>query len=312
METSLLPPEPKFFLTDGGLEANLNLDEGRKLPEFAAFTLLNSQTGVTALSSYFRQYLQRAIAQEAGFIFETPTWRANADWGGRLKYTRSDLAEVNADAVALMIELNQEFGASKTPVLVSGCVGPSRNGYDPGQLTTAAVAEAYHRDQVSVLAAAGADLITGINMTNTAEVIGLARAVQAVDLPVVVSFTVNTNGCLPTGQGLGAAIAETDHAVDRPPAWYMISCAHPSQLWDVLDASRAWANRIGGICVGTSCSRYAELNKTTNLNRGERFDLAQRYEKLCNQFPNIRVLGGYCGTNPHYIESITSRIVHLV
>ncbi|MEM9571646.1 MAG: homocysteine S-methyltransferase family protein [Pseudomonadota bacterium] len=303
-----LPDAPRFFLTDGGIETYLIFDEGLDLPDFAAFTLLKSQEGVAALSNYYRRYLKTAMAHQMGFVFETPTWRASSDWGDRLGYSAQDLAKANANAIALMIELNQEFGSASIPVLISGCVGPRGDGYDPGDVMTAGEAAAYHQAQVSALAGAGADLITGITMTNTPEAIGLVRAAAEAVCPAVISFTVETDGRLPTGQPLADAILETDRATDHPPAWYMINCAHPTHFRDVLDPDAAWVRRIGGLRANASCKSHAELDEATELDRGDIPDLARRYGDLCALLPALRVLGGCCGTDHHHIGAIAREV----
>ena len=301
-----LPSQPRFILTDGGLETYLIFDEGLDLPDFAAFTLLKSKTGVKALTDYYLRYLPLAAAHDMGFLFETPTWRASSDWGARLGYSEAALAEANASAIALMIELKQEFARQKMPVLVSGCVGPRGDGYDPGQIMTCDVAEAYHVPQVASLRAAGADLVSGITMTNTPEAIGLVRAAQRADSPVVISFTVETDGRLPTGQGLGDAIWETDSATGSAPAWYMINCAHPTHFRAQLKIEHDWMHRIGGVRANSSCKSHAELDEATELDRGDKVDLAERYRELCEAFPGLRVLGGCCGTDHHHIGDIAT------
>ena len=303
-----LPDTPRFFLTDGGIETYLIFDEGLDLPDFAAFTLLKSQDGVAALSNYYRRYLKTAMAHQMGFVFETPTWRASSDWGDRLGYSAQDLAKANANAIALMIELNQEFGSASIPVLISGCVGPRGDGYDPGEVMTADDAAAYHQPQVSALAGAGADLITGITMTNTPEAIGLVRAAGHAERPVVIAFTVETDGRLPTGQALADAISEVDGTTDQPPAWYMINCAHPTHFQDVLDPDAAWTRRIGGLRANASCKSHAELDEAPELDRGDIPDLAQRYGDLCAYLPDLRVLGGCCGTDHHHIGAIAQAV----
>nr|WP_070959224.1 homocysteine S-methyltransferase family protein [Hyphomonas sp. Mor2] len=303
-----LPNAPRFFLTDGGIETYLIFDEGLDLPDFAAFTLLKSQDGVAALSNYYRRYLKTAMANQMGFVFETPTWRASSDWGDRLGYSAQDLAKANANAIALMIELNQEFGSASIPVLISGCVGPRGDGYDPGEGMTAGDAAAYHQAQVSALAGAGADLITGITMTNTPEAIGLVRAAAEAACPAVISFTVETDGRLPTGQPLADAILETDQASDHPPAWYMINCAHPTHFKGVLDRDTAWTRRIGGLRANASCKSHAELDEALELDRGDPPDLAKRYADLCYLLPKLRVLGGCCGTDHHHIRAIAEEV----
>ena len=115
--------------------------------------------------------------------------------------------------------------------MVSGCVGPSDDGYRPSALLSAEAAEAYHAVQVASLA--DADRITAITMTYAEEAIGVSRAAARVGLPCVISFTVETDGRLPSGQSLADAIAQVDAAA--PPAFYMINCAHPTHFASALD-----------------------------------------------------------------------------
>ncbi len=303
-----LPSKPRFFLTDGGIETYLIFDEGLELPDFASFVLLQNREGTRALSDYYLRFLKLAARFGMGFVFETPTWRASSDWGARLGYSPEQLRDANASAVALMVELKQEFGSAAVPALVSGCVGPRGDGYDPGDVMTDDQAAAYHAPQVTALHQAGADMVTGVTMTNTPEAIGLVKAAQAVGCPVIISFTVETDGRLPTGQGLGDAIAQVDRETGQGPQWYMINCAHPSHFRVQLGTDHAWVARIGGLRANASCKSHAELDEATDLDRGDPCDLANRYADLCQAFPSLRVLGGCCGTDHEHVEAIASAV----
>ena len=69
-----------LFLSDGGLETTLIFLEGVALPHFAAFVLLRDDAGRDRLRDYYRPYLElAATTPDAGFVLETPTWRASAD-----------------------------------------------------------------------------------------------------------------------------------------------------------------------------------------------------------------------------------------
>src|SRR5690606_40346139 len=68
----------------------------------------------------------------------------------------------------------------------------------------------YHQSQIQALCAAGADMISAMTMTNADEATGIVNAARAVSLPVAISFTVETNGTLPTGQSLGDTIAQVE------------------------------------------------------------------------------------------------------
>src|SRR5262245_1980047 len=199
-----------LFLTDGGIETTLIFHDRLELPHSAAVHRLKDAAGTAALRRYFARYAEIARANGTGFILESPTWRASADWGEKLGYSAGSLASANARSIALMQELRTEFQGERTPIVVSGCVGPRGDGYDPGAVMTPGEAQDYHTRQVGVFAAAQADMVTAITMTNASEAIGVARAAQAAGMPVAISFTVETNGRLPTGQRLEDAIAEVD------------------------------------------------------------------------------------------------------
>src|SRR5215207_9716365 len=105
----------RLFLTDGGLETTLVFDHGIDLPLFAAFPLLDSGSGRASLRDYFAPYLELAAERGAGFILDTPTWRANPDWGPPLGYDADGLARVNRDAVGFAHELRGNAGPSPAP-----------------------------------------------------------------------------------------------------------------------------------------------------------------------------------------------------
>ena len=134
-----------LFLTDGGIETTLIFHEGLDLPEFAAFYLLRDESGTAALRKYFRTYAAIAARFDVGLILESATWRASADWGAKLGYSASALAEANRAAIRLLEEIRDEMPQSQ-PAVISGCIGPRGDGYIPSHAMTAREAEAYHRD----------------------------------------------------------------------------------------------------------------------------------------------------------------------
>lgn len=292
-----------IFLTDGGIETTLIFLEGLELPYFAAFHLLRDEKGTEALRSYYRGYAAIAREGRTGFILESPTWRASADWGNKLGYTAEALAGANRKAIALLRELKAEFETRHSPMVISGCVGPRGDGYDPGKVMSADEAEAYHAQQIGTFAETGVDLVTAITMTNTAEAIGVTRAAQAVGLPVVISFTVETDGRLPTGESLKDAIGAVDGATGNGPAYFMINCAHPTHFECVLNGG-VWVERVRGIRANASKCSHAELDKAEVLDDGNPVELAEQYRELRRRFAHITVLGGCCGTDHRHIEQI--------
>jgi len=292
------------FLTDGGLETTLVFHEGRELPAFAAFPLLAEAGGREALRRYFAPYLRLAAERGTGFVLDTVTWRANADWGAQLGYGAAELAAVNRAAVAFAAELRESFASDGMPVVINGVIGPRGDGYRAEDRMTAEAAEAYHRAQVNAFRAAGAEMVSAITMTYTEEAIGIVRAAEAAGLPVVVSFTVETDGRLPSGQSLRTAIEQVDRETGGAAAYYMINCAHPSHFVAALAEGGAWRDRIRGIRANASRKSHAELDAATELDAGDPVELGQLYRDLRQRLDGLAVLGGCCGTDHRHLRAI--------
>jgi S-methylmethionine-dependent homocysteine/selenocysteine methylase len=303
--TRLLPHQTdRRFLTDGGIETTLIFHEGFELPYFAAFHLLREARGKAALRNYYARYATIARREGVGFILESPTWRASADWGEKLGYSEEALARTNRNSIALMRELRREFETPRSPMIISGCVGPRGDGYDPGQVMSPSEAEAYHAAQIHSFDEAGADMVTAITMTNANEAIGVARTAQMSGLPVAISFTLETDGRLPTGQALKEAIAEVDGATGNGPAYYMINCAHPTHFEGVIGGG-SWVERLRGLRANASRRSHQELNEAPDLDDGDPVELGGQYRDLLRRHPHINVLGGCCGTDHRHVEQIS-------
>jgi S-methylmethionine-dependent homocysteine/selenocysteine methylase len=292
-----------LFLTDGGIETTLIFQDGFDLPHFAAFHLLRDRQGREALVRYYERYIAIAKADGLGFILESPTWRASADWGGKLGYSPADVAAVNQESIRLMHDLRARHETTASPMVVSGCVGPRGDGYDPGEIMTRDAAEAYHGPQIEAFARSGADMVSAITMTNANEAVGITKAAMKTGMPVVIAFTVETDGRLPTGQSLADAIIEVDAATASGPAYYMINCAHPAHFEKTL-GREAWTRRVRGVRANASRRSHQELNEAPDLDAGNPVELGGQYRDLIRRHPQINVLGGCCGTDHRHIECI--------
>jgi homocysteine S-methyltransferase len=296
--------ERRPFLTDSGLETTLIFVDGLDLPEFAAFVLLKGAYGRRRLRRYFERHASIAWEAGTGFIAEAPTWRANSDWGRRLGYGRQALEAINRDAITLLAELRERDGRGCRDYVISGCIGPRGDGYDPTARISAEEAERYHAEQVATFADTGADLVSALTMTTVEEAIGVTRAAQDAEMPVVISFTVETDGRLPSGTPLGAAILDVDVATDEGPAYYMVNCAHPTHFEQSLVAEAPWIGRLRGIRANASRKGHAELDGAVTLDDGDPDELAHEYASLVAAFPDLTILGGCCGTDDRHIETI--------
>jgi len=293
-----------LFLTDGGLETTLVFHDGLDLPHFAAFDLMKEESGREAIKRYFRNYASIARNNDRGIVLESPTWRASSDWGDKLGYSAEELSLANQQSIALMDELRQSYDTPKSPIVISGCLGPRGDGYDPGDVMTADEAEAYHSEQIKTFAETAADLVTGATMTNIPESIGITRAAQAAGMPVVISFTVETDGKLPTGETLKEAVEAVDAATAAGPEYFMINCAHPDHFDATIATGETWIKRIKGLRANASRQSHAELDAAEELDDGDPDDFGRLHAELHKRFDHIAVMGGCCGTDQRHIEAI--------
>ena len=291
------------MLTDSGLETTLIFQDGLDLPCFAAYPLLETSQGRDVLRRYYRRHLAIVADHGAGFVLEAPTWRASRDWGAQLGHAPEDLGRLNRDAIALLGDLRGErHGAG--PVVISGNIGPRGDGYVADTAMTEDEAQAYHAEQIGWFAETDADLVTAVTLGTVAEAVGVIRAARAAGLPVVASFTTETDGRLPDGTPLGSAIEEADARTDGAAAYFMVNCAHPDHFRPALEAGNGWLSRIGGVRANASRLSHAELDEATELDPGNPAELGRDYAVLRRILPNLTVLGGCCGTDHRHVEAM--------
>jgi homocysteine S-methyltransferase len=303
--TSLPQLSGRTFITDGGMETDLIFNRGLDLPHFASFVLLDDQEGREALRDYFRPYIAIARERGVGIVLDTPTWRANADWGAKLGYSAEELASVNQRGVALLEGLRAEAGDEPT-IVISGCIGPRGDGYRADELMTADEAERYHTQQIATFADTAADLITALTLTYADEAVGIAHAAARARMPVAVSFTVETDGRLPSGEALQDAIEQVDEATAGAPAYFMVNCAHPTHMTPAFTGGGAWLGRIHGLRANASSKSHAELDESDELDEGNPIELAEQYQELAATLQNVTVVGGCCGTDHRHIRAIAA------
>ncbi|GAA3616677.1 homocysteine S-methyltransferase family protein [Microlunatus ginsengisoli] len=290
------------MVTDGGLETDLIFHQGVDLPEFAAFPLLDSDRGRSLLTDYYTGYAEIAAAADAGLMLEAPTWRASADWGEKLGYDRDGIRRVNSEAIGYLRELGRRYAGSVSDIVVCGTVGPRGDGYAAGSRMDPDQAADYHGWQLAAFAEAGAECAVAYTLTDQAEAIGIVRAARAVGLPIAVSFTVETDGRLPDGMPLAAAVDAVDAA--SPPDYFLVNCAHPSHLEPALDAPGAWRARVKGLRSNASRRSHAELDEAEQLDEGDPASFGAEHAAVRGALPELTVLGGCCGTDRRHVASL--------
>jgi homocysteine S-methyltransferase len=292
-----------MFLSDGGMETTLLFKNGIDLPCFATFPLIERMDGRSMLTDYFERFLLLARQWGLGFVLDTPTWRANLDWGRELGYDETKLRAVNEASAAYVENLRARWDMPGTPVITNGVIGPRGDGYKAGRME-AEEAQEYHAFQAETFARTSVDMISALTMNTVNEAIGIARAAKTAGIPCVVSFTVETDGRLADGASLRQAVERTDEATGRAPVYYMINCAHPTHFETAISSGEAWLGRVWGIRANSSQKSHAELDESTELDEGDAADLGRRYQDLSRRMPRLRVLGGCCGTDHHHLTMI--------
>ncbi|OYW16045.1 MAG: homocysteine S-methyltransferase [Novosphingobium sp. 12-64-8] len=299
-----LPQLDHLFLTDAGLETDIIFNRGIDLPCFASITLIGSEAGRKALDEYYRGFLKLAERMTTGIILESATWRSSSDWAEPLGIAPDELTALNRRAIGMLLKLKGEYETTIPGIVISGCIGPRGDGYDPGRIMEPSEAHAYHLPQGQTLHAAGAEMLSAITMTNIPEAIGITLMAREIGADLAISFTVEVDGRLPTGDSLRTAIETVDAATDAYPAYYMVNCAHPTHFTPVLEENADWSSRICGVRANASRCSHAELDVMLDLDRGDVIEFAEFHRELRARFPHINVLGGCCGTDLEHVTAI--------
>ncbi len=297
-----LRPATHPTVTDGGLETDLIFHAGVELPGFASFPLLEHERGRELLRSYYRGYADIAVQAGAGLLLETPTWRANTDWGAQLGYDPTALARINKGAVAFLADFGEAYATAVPAVTVSGMIGPRGDGYRSDGDVDPAEAATYHRPQLDAFAEAGADLATAYTLSTAGEAVGIVRAARAAGLPVAVSFTLETDGRLPDGTLLADAVERVD--ADGGPDFFLLNCAHPQHVLPALDEPGGWQSRIRGLRCNASIASHAELDEAEQLDEGDLDLFAEGHVALRSRLPWLTILGGCCGTDVRHVARL--------
>ena len=293
----------KFFLTDGGMETDFIFHHGIDIPHFATFELLKDPAMEQKIEDYFIQYFDIAKKYNAGFILGGLTWRANNDWGGKFGYTTPEAVDqINKKVIGVFENMRRRHETADMPIIISGSLGPRGDGNDPGNLMTITQAQHYHSSQIRSFYESGADIVSALTMTNVDETIGIVLAAKEMAMPISVSFTVETDGKLPTCETIKDAIEKVDIATEDYAEYFMINCAHPTHFANILRGDENYLNRISGIRANASRCSHAELDEASELDDGNPHEFGLEYKEILDHSSHIKIIGGCCGTDHRHVE----------
>lgn len=289
------------FITDGGIETELIHKYGIELRNFSAFEIVDEHNDI--LIEYYKSYLDLAVKYQKNFILESPTWRANLVQGRKLNYTEQEIVDINKSSIRLLKSLKKEYENRIDNIVISGCVGSLRDSYNPN-IISIEDSEYFHSIQIGAFKEAGVDLITALTINNQNEALGIVKSSMKQNLPVIISFTTDSDGKLGY-QTLDEAIDFIDRETNNYPLFYMINCTYPSHFINSLTGSSL--TRIKGIRANASSKSHKELDNSDKLHDGDKNELSDLHVLLNNKI-ELKVVGGCCGTNSEHIDIICKKL----
>lgn len=300
--------EGVIYLTEGGQETELMYKFGFELPEFAMYPLLDNPEAMAALRGMYDRVLQTAAKHQVNVLLGGMDYRASPDWARKLGYSAEGLADAQLRMIDFLREAAAPFEGQVPEIRIVGCVGPRGDAYSLNRTVSDAEAEDYHSVQIGTLKQAGVDLVSAMTFNNVEEAVGVARAAAKADMPLTISFTLDSNHRLKSGPSLKEAIEQTDaRAGDARPAFYGINCSHPLEFEPALE-SGDWFKRVRSLRPNASAKEKVDLCKIGHLEDGDPVELGQQMGDLARRYPHIDIWGGCCGTWERHLDHIAANV----
>lgn len=297
-----------LYLTEGGQETEILYRHGRDLPEFAMYPLLDDAAAMSDLRSMYSAVLDVAAGHGFVAMISGLDYRGSPDWGEKLGYSRSALAEALERSIAFLREVARPYQGQIREIFIGGMLGPRGDAYALNKTITAEEANEYHSFQLEILKRAGVDFVSAVTFNSVAEAVGVARAAARIGVPLNISFTLESNHRLKSGLSLKEAVQAVDsHAGDARPDFYGINCSHPSEFEPALEPGD-WVLRFRSLRPNASAKDKMELCQIGHLEEGDPVDLGARMGVLARRYPHIDVWGGCCGTWDRHLHEIASNV----
>lgn len=266
--------------------------------------LIYSPEGRRGFYTLYRAYIGVALQAGLPMMLLTPTWRAGRDQILAARLERP----LHQDATRFMRNLIRDLAPEPHPVILGGLMGSQRDCYRPDLAPGEDVAERYHAWQVAQLAETDVDFLLAATLPSVAEAKGVARALQVCEKPYLISFVINSQGCVLDGTKLAEAIGAVDRAARRrPPLGYMVNCAYPSFL-DMAALPQEARERLVGYQANASSKPHAALDGSATRHMDDLDDWAERMAALHLNW-GLKILGGCCGTGHDHLQRMVAGIL---
>lgn len=298
----------RLFVMEADLEKYLLVNHGLEYPLSATFMVLLEPNGENILEDFYSEHLDLCTKYHRGIILDSLGWRANVGWGEKLQLTKADIENLNLRSINLIIRLKKRYEQFCGPIVINGVVGPRCNIESSNDFMTYEEATEFHKPQIQQYAALKIDQVTAYSMTYIEEALGMIKSAREVNIPIVISFMLQENGHLLSGQMLRAAITEADLVINNYPSYYMINCTHFHVFYPLLQQDRelSWVSRVQGLSVDARNSKELDPDDESVVDNPIAF--AEQCKLIQQQFPHIHVFGGCCNTSIEYIEAICNQL----
>ncbi len=298
----------ELFLTEGGTETEIMYKHGFELPEFAMFPLLENPAAVAAMKHMFRSQLDVAAEFQMSMMLTGIDYRASPDWGAKLGYSSQGLAQATIESIEFLRELAVEYDGRIPRTLIGGIIGPRGDAYQLNKTITVEEAENYHAVQMTTLKSANVDFACAATFNNVPEAVGVARAADAIGIPLIISLTVDGSSRLKSGVTVADAIEAIDVASgDAAPASYLLNCSHPVEFAPAL-TDGTWTSRLQGFRPNASKMEKLALCKLGHLEEGDHVELGRLMGDLALRYPHMNIWGGCCGTGDKHLREIARNV----
>ena len=288
-----------LIIFDGACGTNLQL---RDIPPSAWQGAEGCNELLNATAPEVIVELHREFFAAGAMVVETNTFGAN-----RIVLAEYGLQDRVAELNRLAVENAKRAAGAVAGRYVAGSAGPTTKLVSLGHIDREQLAAAY-QEQFTALLRAGVDAILietcqDLMQAKLAVIACLdAMAGEGVDVPMMVSLTIERSGTMLVGSDIAAAAA----TLEPFPIFSLgLNCATgPEEMESHLRyLGHAWPKRIS--CIPNQ--GLPELVDGKTCYRLEPDAYAQRMRHIVEQF-GVSIVGGCCGTTPRHIARLVREL----
>lgn len=294
------------IIITGGIGTTLIYKYNIQLQDFSSINLLKDYKKKEIIKKIYTEFIELAKKYNIYLIVDTFSWRLNKDWIIKSDNKYSELDFFNKESVKIATDLKNIYDK----IIVNGEIGPRYEGYYIKNKIDIEESKNYHIEQIKVFKGI-VDTITAVLMNHISETLGIVLAAKEVGIPIIVSFTLDINNKLPSGETVEEAITKIDNDTEKYVICYIFNCVNPKYILDFFkeNKNKKWIERIKGIKPNASVKTHEELDKLNELDTGD-IDLLSNncgeIKKICK---NVNIFGGCCGTNVEHTEKIYKTVI---